>query len=116
LKAKKNSPWAVRKGGIWLWIYCYSLSLALLFLFLLSFFLHWYGSWIDFNEKQLLEGKQPEEMLAYIGNKKFWFESFQNWQSEFISIFSIVFLSIFLRQKGSSQSKKVNDPHWKTGD
>jgi len=115
-KPKSYSPWAVRKGGFYLAFYKHSLSIALIFLFVLSFMIHWYGSWLDFNERQVLAEKMTEGFGEYVLNKKFWFESFQNWQSEFLSIFAIVFLSIYLRQAGSPQSKKVNDPHIKTGD
>jgi len=78
--------------------------------------LHWYGSWIDFNLKESLEGRLTEDFWPYISHKKLWFESFQNWQSEFLSVFVIVFLSIYLRQVGSSQSKPVNASYVKTGD
>jgi hypothetical protein len=108
LKAVKGSPWPVRKGGIWLSLYKYSLSISLLILFMLSFILHWYGSWIDFNEKQILDGKTSSGFIPYLEKSRFWFESFQNWQSEFLSIFAIIFLSIYLRHWGSSQSKPVN--------
>ncbi len=113
---KQDSPWSVKKGGAVLWFYKNSLTIVLFVLFIISFMLHWYGSWIDFNEKQMLENKLPEEFSAYLHNKRFWFESFQNWQSEFLSIFAIIFLSIYLRQIGSSQSKAVNDSHDKTGE
>ncbi|MFY9310157.1 MAG: DUF6766 family protein [Bacteroidia bacterium] len=116
LEAKKNSPWAVRKGGIYLSFYKHSLSIVLFFIFILSFFLHWYGSWLDYNEKQFLENKPIEQFFEYVQNKKLWFESFQNWQSEFVSMFAIIFLSIYLRQYGSSQSKPVNASHEKTGE
>ena len=112
----KNSPWPVKKGGIALIFYKYSLSIVLTLLFLLSFGLHWYGSFLDFNEQQLLDGKPITTSIEYLGHSKFWFESFQNWQSEFLSIFAIIFLSIYLRQAGSSQSKKVNAPHDETGE
>ena len=112
---KKNSPWSVKKGGFYLLFYKNSLTIVLLFLFLVSFTLHWYGSWADFNERQWLAQKPQQGFCEFIFNKKLWFESFQNWQSEFLSIFAIIFLSIYLRQIGSSQSKKVNDPHDKTG-
>lgn len=112
---KPDAPWAVKKGGFYLLFYKHSLSISLLLLFLFSFFMHWYGSWIDFNEKQTLGHKSAEPLLSYLSNSKFWFESFQNWQSEFLSIFAIVFLSIYLRQAGSPQSKRVNDAHRKTG-
>jgi hypothetical protein len=116
LVSKKDSPWPVKRGGFYLAIYKHSLSIALFFLFLVSFFMHWYGSWLDHNERQELKGKATEMFIEYGSNKRLWFESFQNWQSEFLSIFSIIFLSIYLRQYGSSQSKAVNDPHNKTGE
>lgn len=116
LDAKKDSPWAVKKGGWVLGFYKHSLSIVLFILFIASFLLHWYGSWIDFNETETLMGKPTETLAEYFTNKKFWFESFQNWQSEFLSVFAIIFLSIYLRQIGSSQSKNVNDSHAKTGD
>lgn len=112
----KDSPWPVKKGGIALVFYKYSLSMALILLFLVSFGLHWYGSFLDYNEQQFLEGMPPATAMAYLGYSKFWFESFQNWQSEFLSIFTIIFLSIYLRQAGSPQSKKVNAPHKQTGE
>jgi|SRR6185436_7993557 len=115
-KKHPNAPWPVRKGGIILTIYKHSLSFALMILFLISFLFHWYGSHIDFNEKQILEGKPTENMMEYLANSKFWFESFQNWQSEFLSVFAIIFLSIYLREISSPQSKPVDAPHYETGE
>jgi hypothetical protein len=112
----KNSPRALRKGGWYAAFYKHSLSIALILLFLVSFGIHWYGSWKDFNLEQQLNGEPQESFTAFLGNSKFWFESFQNWQSEFLSIFLLVFLSIYLRQKGSPQSKAVNAPHDETGE
>jgi hypothetical protein len=54
-------------------------------------------------------------MAAYLGQANFWFETFQNWQSEFLSVASIVILTIFLRQKGSPESKPVDAPDLETG-
>jgi hypothetical protein len=113
---KKEAPWPVRQGGIFLKVYKQSLSLALLLFFLVSFFLHWYGSMVEYNEGQRLKHLPTETAFQYLGNSRLWFESFQNWQSEFLSVFAIVLLSIHLRQKGSPQSKPVDAPHAKTGD
>ena len=110
-----GSPWPVRKGGIFLAVYRNSLSIALALLFALSFALHWYGSWIDHLQREALSGGQPLTFGGFACSGKLWFESFQNWQSEFLSVFAIVFLSIYLRQAGSPQSKKVNAPHADTG-
>lgn len=114
--ARANSPWAVKKGGIALAIYQHSLSIALILLFFISFGMHWYGSWKDYNLEQALKNKPGGSCLSYLANTKFWFESFQNWQSEFFSVFALIFLSIFLRQKGSPQSKMVAAPHSETGE
>jgi hypothetical protein len=54
-------------------------------------------------------------MLEYFGTSRMWFESFQNWQSEFLAIGAMVVLSIYLRQRGSPESKPVAAPHAKTG-
>jgi O-antigen ligase len=113
---RKNSPWPVKKGGVILALYKYSLSIALILLFLFSFYLHLCGSLRDENEKLLLKGKPTETLSYYIGSSRFWFESFQNWQSEFLSVFAIIVLSIYLRQKGSPQSKPVDAPHAETGE
>jgi len=111
-----DAPWAVRKGGFILSVYKHSLTLSLFLLFLISFILHWYGSNKDFNQTQILEGKITESMGAYLSNSRFWFESFQNWQSEFLSVFAIIFLSIYLREIGSPQSKPVDAPSSETGE
>jgi hypothetical protein len=113
---RKKVPWPVKKGGIILKIYSNSLSIALFILFILSFTIHLYGSLKDENEKLLIKGLAPQHIGDYISSPRFWFESFQNWQSEFLSVFAIVVLSIFLRQKGSAQSKPVDAPHSETGD
>lgn len=110
-----DAPGWVNKGGFWLKIYSNSLSLCFLALFLVSWALHLYGSWVDHNDEQLLMHKPTEGIMKFLGEPTFWFETFQNWQSEFISIVSIVFLTIYLRQKGSPESKPVDAPHLQTG-
>jgi hypothetical protein len=113
---RKDAPWPVKKGGLMLQLYKHSLSIALFLLFLVSFFVHLYGSLKDHNEEQLLKGQSSETAMQYLGSSRFWFESFQNWQSEFLSVFAIVVLTIFLRQQGSPQSKPVDEADSETGD
>ena len=113
---RKHVPWPVKKGGFILSVYKHSLCYALSLLFILSFLLHWYGSLKDYNEGQLLKHMPTETAAQYLGNSRMWFESFQNWESEFLSVFAIVVLSIFLREKGSPQSKPVDAPHSQTGE
>ena len=112
---RKNAPWPVKKGGWILSIYKYSLTIVFTLLFIISFFLHFYGSLKDENEQLLMKFLTPQSALAYMGDARFWYESFQNWQSEFLSVFAIVVLSIYLRQKGSPLSKPVDAPHMETG-
>jgi hypothetical protein len=114
--SRKGAPWPVKKGGVWLLLYKHSLTISLLLLFLLSFALHIHGSLKDENLKNMMDGKPLEHLSDYLGSSRLWFESFQNWQSEFLSVFSIVGLSIYLRQIGSSQSKPVDAPHDETGE
>jgi hypothetical protein len=96
-------------------IYEHSLTLALLLLFLISFVLHALSGAREYSTQQLEHGGDAVTLVQYIGNAQFWFESLQNWQSEFFSIGMMVVLSIFLRQRGSPESKPVDSPHHETG-
>ncbi len=111
-----DAPWPVKQGGLVLSLYKNSLSIALFSLFFISFILHWIGSWRNNNLQQTIKGLPTETALQYLGNSKLWFESFQNWQSEFLSVWAIILFSVFLRQKGSSQSKPVDAPNAETGE
>jgi hypothetical protein len=113
---RKNAPWPVRRGGFVLKLYENSLSLAFLLFFLISITMHAVSGASVYNEEQVEHG-QPEQLsvLQYAGTSRFWFESLQNWQSEFLAIAAMVILSIFLRQRGSPESKPVDSPHDKTG-
>ena len=113
---RKGAPWPVKKGGIWLYLYKNSLTISLFLLFFASFILHFYGSLKDENTMNILKENPTLSIMDYCKESRFWFESFQNWQSEFLSVFAIIVLSIFLRQKGSSQSKPVDAPHSETGE
>jgi len=73
------------------------------------------GSHAEFNMQQQAEDLPSLTIAQYLLEPKFWFESFQNWQSEFISVAAIVVLSIFLRQQGSPESKPVDAPNSETG-
>jgi hypothetical protein len=115
-RKRKDAPWPVHRGGLILQLYKHSLTIVLLLLFLVSFALHLYGSLKDENQQLADKGLAPETLGNYIADARFWFESFQNWQSEFLSVFAIVVLSIFLRQKGSPQSKPVDASNDETGE
>lgn len=114
--SRKNAPWPVKRGGWILSFYKHSLSIVLFLLFIFSFVLHWYGSMKQFNQEQTLKGLPTQSATEYLSNSKLWFESFENWQSEFLSVVSIAFLSIYFRQKNSPQSKPVDAPNYQTGE
>ena len=118
LEDSKNDPempWPVRRGGIALRLYENSLTIAFLLLFAGSFILHLVGGASEYNSNRLEHGEQPVTIGEFLGTSQFWFESFQNWQSEFLSIGVMVVLTIFLRQRGSPESKPVDSPHLSTG-
>ncbi|KFC64648.1 hypothetical protein FG93_05244 [Bosea sp. LC85] len=111
----RSAPWPVAKGGWWKQLYAVSLGVALVALFVFSFAMHWFGSLKAANEQALLHGKTTISAFAYLLDARFWFESFQNWQSEFLSTAVLIVLSIFLRFRGSPESKPVEAPHSQTG-
>ncbi|AZO82050.1 MULTISPECIES: DUF6766 family protein [unclassified Bosea (in: a-proteobacteria)] len=110
-----DSPWPARQGGWKRALYARSLGITLILLFLISFGLHFWGSLHAANAEALQHGQPHLAAADYLLDSRFWFESFQNWQSEFLSTAVIVVLSIFLRQKGSPESKAVNVSHATTG-
>ncbi|WP_109699133.1 DUF6766 family protein [Chitinophaga deserti] len=114
-KPSPSAPWPVNKGGIWLKVYKHSLSIAFFLLFIISFWLHFIGSHNHYNLEQSAKGLPTATASQYLSHAKFWFESFQNWQSEFLSVAAIVILSIWLRQWGSPESKPVDAPYGETG-
>jgi hypothetical protein len=114
-RGEKNAPWPVRTGRF-VGLYSHSLTLALFGLFVVSFALHAVGGRMAYNEDQLAHGHAAVTLLGYVASSRFWFESFQNWQSEFLSVGILILLSIFLRERGSPQSKPVHAPHAQTGE
>jgi hypothetical protein len=115
-EAKPGSPRPVKVGGLVLVLYRNSLAIALLLIFVASFVLHLLGGTADHNEQQALEsGAPPVSALHFLGTSDFWFQSMQNWQSEFLAVGALIVLSIFLRQHGSPESKPVTAAHSETG-
>ncbi|RWN56943.1 DUF6766 family protein [Mesorhizobium sp.] len=104
-----------RRNPILSWLYSYSLGLALALLFIISFALHWWASLAAANEEALRHGGEVQSLGDYLLDAQLWFESFQNWQSEFMSTAVLVLLSIFLRHKGSPESKPAGASNSETG-
>lgn len=76
---------------------------------------HASGSWLHENDQRVMNGQMKQSIIEHLAGAQFWFESMQNWQSEFLAVLSIVVLSIFLRQDKSPQSKPLAAPHSQTG-
>ena len=107
-----DSPWPVRVGGWVEKLYNHSLCIALFALFVLSFLIHLFGGAAEYRQEQLEHGQPGATVAEYLSSSRFWFESFQNWQSEFLAILAMVVLTIWLRQKGSPESKEPATPNW----
>ena len=105
----------IHGGELAVWLYSKSLGLVLALLFVASFVLHLIGSTREAAEVAAEHGQRAPTIMQHLGEAQFWFESFQNWQSEFLSTAVLIVLAIFLRQENSPESKKVSDPNSKTG-
>ena len=114
-REKPDAPWPVRRGGWILILYEHSLTLAFVACFLGCFLLHAVSGRAQYNDDQLLHGAETVTLGQYFTSSRFWFESLQNWQSEFLAIGCMVVFSIWLRQRGSPESKPVDSPHSQTG-
>jgi hypothetical protein len=112
--SKRNAPWPVRRGGWPLALYEHSLVIAFFALFFASWALHAVGGVSAFNEEQVQHGQPAISVWRYVTTAQFWFESMQNWQSEFVAVAAIIGLSIFLRQRSSPESKPVAAPNRET--
>jgi hypothetical protein len=115
--AGPDAPRLARTHGPFHWLYRNSLSLVLFAFFALSFVLHLLGGAAAFNEEQAMQsGASPISAGEFFGSADFWFQSMQNWQSEFLAVGCLVVLSVVLRQHGSPESKPVTAPHAQTGE
>jgi hypothetical protein len=115
VKKTRDTPWPVWRGGLVLTLYENSLLILFGTLFLASVALHAIGGAEAYSEEQMQHGQPGVTPIQYLATSQFWFESFQNWQSEFMVVALIVLSSVYLRQRGSSQSKPVHAPHQETG-
>lgn len=112
---RPDAPWPVRHGGWVLKVYENSLAGLFFVLFLGSILLHAAGGAAAYSAEEVVHGGAPVTFWEYLGTSQFWFESMQNWQSEFLAIAVMVGASVYLRQRGSAESKPVAEPHHATG-
>jgi hypothetical protein len=108
-------PWPVKRGGWVLLLYEHSLGLAFIVLFLISWVGHAAGGYAEYAADQVEHGQVRPVLADYLVSPRFWFESFQNWQSEFLAIPAMVWLAVYLRQRWSPESKPVHAAHDDTG-
>lgn len=114
--AESGSPRWARVGGWRLAVYSRSLGLVMGTIFVLSWLAQSIAGRAAYNGQQLSQREDPVSWLGYVGSADFWSRTFQNWQSEFLAVASMSAFSIYLRQRGSSESKPVGAPHGATGE
>jgi len=114
-RSDPDAPWPVRRGGLVLKLYENSLSIFMITLFLLAFVGHLVTGAHGFNAEQAAHGEPAVSVVGFLFRSEFWFQSLQNWQSEFLAVGTLVIASVYLRQRGSPESKPVHAPHASTG-
>ncbi len=113
--ALPDSPAWARTGGWRSRVYSSSLAIVMGAIFLGSWLVQSVAGWAAFNEQRLQQLQVPLAWSDYVRNADFWSRTLQNWQSEFLAVGTLAVLAIYLRQRGSSQSKPVGEPHGATG-
>jgi len=113
--AQPDSPRWAGAGRRRTALYSSSLGLVMGTIFLASWVAQSIAGWATYNEGQLARLHDPLSYLGYLGSADFWSRSLQNWQSEFLAVGSMAVLSIYLRQRGSPESKPVGASHDSTG-
>jgi hypothetical protein len=113
--ARPGSPRWAAAGGLRLRLYASSLGYVMGAVFALSWLAQSITGVAAYNEEQLRGLQAPTTWGEYILSADFWSRTLQNWQSEFLAIASMAILSIYLRQRGSPESKPVGAAHTATG-
>jgi uncharacterized protein DUF6766 len=111
-----DSPAWAKAGGWRTQVFSWSLILLMGAIFLASWAAQWVGGWASYNETRLQRLQDPLGLGAYLVNADFWSRTLQNWQSEFLAVGSMAIFSVYLRQRGSSQSKPVGTAHTTTAE
>jgi hypothetical protein len=112
--AEADSPRWVRAGGWRLKVYENSLLIVMGVIWIGSWFAQSVTGWTVFNDEQAMHGQPGVSYLTFLGSSSFWEATLENWQSEFLAVGSMIVLTIYLRQRGSPQSKPVGAAHHET--
>lgn len=113
--ADGDSPKWAAVGGIRTAVFSWSLTLVMGSIFLVSWLAQSIAGAVAYNEVRLGRLQDPIGWTAYVANADFWSRTLQNWQSEFLAVGSMAVLAIYLRQRGSPESKPVGEAHGATG-
>jgi len=113
--ARADSPSWARAGGWRLAVYSNSLGAVMALVFLGSWTVQAVAGWVVLSEERLRRLQDPVSFGDYLTGADFWSRSLQNWQSEFLAVGSMAVFAIYLRQRGSPESKPVGEPHRSTG-
>jgi Domain of unknown function (DUF6766) len=111
---RKGPSWA-RRGGPLTWVYSNSLVFVMAAIWVGSWFAQSVTGRVQFNAERFDHHQDAVSWISYVGNAHFWEQTLQNWQSEFLAIASMAILAVYLRQRGSPESKPVGTPHDSTG-
>jgi hypothetical protein len=112
--ARPDSPRWARVGGLRTAIYSNSLLLAFGSIFLASWLAQSVAGWSDYNKDQVTHHQPQVSWGRYLTEPDFWDRSLQNWQSEFLAVGTMAIFAVYLRQRGSPESKPVGAPHEET--
>jgi hypothetical protein len=113
--AAPNSPWLARTRGFLHQLYANSLLIVMGLIFIASWFGQSVTAWTVYNSEQVDHEQSAVGWLKYLTTPDFWEKSLQNWQSEFLAVGTMAVFTIYLRQRGSPESKPVGAPHDETG-
>ena len=113
--AEEDSPWPAKTRGAIHFLYSNSLLILMAVLFAGSWLAQSVTGWTAYNSDQSDHMQSTVSWLTYVGTGDFWNRTLQNWQSEFLAVGSFAIFAVFLRQRGSPESKPVGAPHDATG-
>jgi hypothetical protein len=113
--AEPDSPKWATAGGLRTFVYSWSLLIVMGTIWIGSWFAQAVTGRVDYNAEQLDHHLDPVSLGQYLVSSDFWNRTLQNWQSEFLAVGSMAVLAIYLRQRGSPESKPVGAPHDATG-
>lgn len=114
--AQADSPKWAKAKGLRLWLFSNSLLIVMGVIWLGSWFGQSVTGWSVYNADQIQHLQPTVNWVGYITTADFWEATLQNWQSEFLAVGSMAIFSVYLRQRGSSQSKPVGAPHHATAE